>query len=153
MCKCHWTLPISLLSLRDCWSSEGPVPQPSRMPTLHLLPQSWGNESGDRGSTWATLLSLSSACQTPLTLAHHGMTFWEESTICVRGLPPQTAPGSCISAGKAQCHDWGGYLPFFSVPAWSQNDILSHNCCFRHSTGPINLTQIRNIYWSCHPHI
>lgn len=35
-----------------------------------------------------------------------------------------------------------GYLPFFSVLALSQNDILSHNCCLRYSIGPINLTQI-----------
>lgn len=47
----------------------------------------------------------------------------------------------------------GGSLVFFLLPAWSQNDILSHNCCFRHSTGPIHVTQIRNIYWSCDPHM
>lgn len=62
-CKCHWILPTSLLSPRDCSSSEVPVPQLSRIPTLHLLPQSL--RKAEWGPRFSALLSHSSACQTP----------------------------------------------------------------------------------------
>lgn len=137
--------------LLEQWGASPSAQQDSHPP--YAASELGETRVGSPGSTWAALLSHSSACQSPLPWLTGEWPFWKQVQVMWEIFHLKQHLGLEFLQGKLSFMTEGLLGFFFSVPAWPQNDILSHNCCFRQSTGPIHVAQIRNIYWSCHFHI